>query len=200
MSRIAPARPRGLDLVRRVVYRSSKWMYGSVPEPASVTAHHRPLLLGYSAVALAHERFSRRVPSRLKELAMLRAAQLVGCEWCLDFGSRLAADGGVPEEHLRALSVWREADCFDAADRLALEYAEAMTRTPVEVSDELFERLRERFDEPQLVELTMSIALENLYSRFNWAFGIEGQGFSEGMYCVAPQAAAETLVGVSNAR
>jgi hypothetical protein len=62
-----------------------------------------------------------------------------------------------------------------------------MTCTPVEVSDELFATLRERFDERQMVELTMAIALENLYSRVNWTFGIEGEGFSQGMYCVRPQ-------------
>jgi hypothetical protein len=62
-----------------------------------------------------------------------------------------------------------------------------MTRTPVEVTDELFARLREHFDERQLVELTMAVALENLYTRFNWAMGIEGEGFSEGMYCVVPE-------------
>ena len=81
----------------------------------------------------------------------------------------------------------RESERFDPLERLVLEYSEAMTRTPVEVPDELFARLREHFDERQLVELTMAIGLENLYSRSNWAFGIEGQGFSEGMYCVAPQ-------------
>ena len=64
-----------------------------------------------------------------------------------------------------------------------------MSRTPVEVSDELFERLRARFDEGQLVELTSVIALENYRSRFNWAFRIGGEGFSEGAYCVAPQGA-----------
>ena len=64
-----------------------------------------------------------------------------------------------------------------------------MTRTPVEVPEELFARLREHFDERQIVELTMSIGLENLYSRTNWAFGIEGEGFSEGMYCVRPEGA-----------
>ncbi len=70
-----------------------------------------------------------------------------------------------------------------------LEYAEAMTRTPVVVPDTLVSALAEHFDERQLVELTMSVALENLYSRFNWALGIESEGFSEGMYCVRPEAA-----------
>jgi AhpD family alkylhydroperoxidase len=137
-------------------------------------------------VAMAAERSSCVAPG-LKSLAMLRAAQLVGCEWCLDFGSYLAANGGVPEAKLRELSLWRSSEVFDADERLVLEYAEGMTRTPVEVSDELFAALRERFDERQTVELTMAIALENLYSRVNWAFGIEGEGFSEGTYCVRPE-------------
>ena len=67
-----------------------------------------------------------------------------------------------------------------------LEYAEAMTRTPVEVSDELFAALREHFDERQLVELTHVIALENMRARFNGAFDMTPAGFSEGMVCVPP--------------
>ena len=202
MSRVAGYRPRHLDLLRRMVYRSAQRMYGGSLEPTRVIAHHKPLLLGYGAVALSQNRFARSVPVRLKELGMLRAAQLMGCEWCLDFGSRLAADAGIPEEDLRALTAWRSSERFDDVDRLVLEYAEAMTRTPVSVPDELVRQLRERFDSRQLVELTMSIALENLYSRFNWALGIESEGFSDGMYCVRPEPAdvSNPLEAVSGAR
>jgi AhpD family alkylhydroperoxidase len=161
-------------------------------EPAGVIAHHRPLLLGYGAMGMAFEKFAHTVEARLKHLAMLRTAQLTGCEWCLDFGSKLAQDSGVPVDDLRELSRWRQSDRFGELDRLVLEYAEGMTRTPVEVSDELFARLRDTFDERQIVELTMAIALENLYSRSNWALGIEGEGFSDGMYCVRPEAAVVT--------
>jgi AhpD family alkylhydroperoxidase len=161
-------------------------MYGRTMEPTAVIAHHRPLLVGYGAVAFALERYSHAVEERLKNLAMLRVSQLVGCEWCLDFGSMLAQKSGIPADTLRDLSHWRSSPQFDDLDRLVLEYSEAMTRTPVEVSDELFARLREHFDERQIVELTMAIGLENLFSRSNWAFGIHGEGFSDGMYCVRP--------------
>jgi AhpD family alkylhydroperoxidase len=187
MSRLAPVRPRGLDLARRVTFACARLIYGRTLEPTRIIAHHQPLMLGYGAVALAGDRFSRSVPARLKDIAMLRTAQLVGCEWCLDFGSKLARDSGVPEEDLRALTDWRRSDRFDGTDRAVLEYAEAMTRTPVEIPDELFARLRASFDERQIVELTMAIGLENLYSRTNWALGIEGEGFSEGLYCVRPE-------------
>jgi AhpD family alkylhydroperoxidase len=162
-------------------------MYGRDLEPSGVLAHHRPLLFGVGVASLAFERHSRAVDEHLKHLAMLRVSQLAGCEWCLDFGSYLAQQAGASEEQLREILVWRESERFDSLERLVLEYAEGMTRTPVDVPDELFERLREHFDERQIVELTMAIGLENLYSRSNWALGIEGQGFSDGMYCVVPE-------------
>ena len=193
MSRVQPREPKGLDLIRRITYRSAKRMYGRRLEPTGVLAHHKPLLLGTGGVGLAFERYSRAVEHRYKHLAMLRVAQLIGCEWCLDFGSWLARSGGVPEEKLRELSLWRQSSRFEPTERLVLEYAEAMTRTPVEVTDELFGRLREEFDDRQMVELTMAIALENLYSRSNWALGIGGEGFSEGMYCVRPEASLEAV-------
>lgn len=75
---------------------------------------------------------------------------------------------------------------FSDLERLVLEYADAMTRTPVEVSDALFARLRERFTEAQLVELTSAIAWENYRARFDHALGIEGENFTEGAVCAMP--------------
>ena len=67
-----------------------------------------------------------------------------------------------------------------------LEYADRMTQVPVEVPDTLFVRLREHFSEAQLVELTSAIAWENYRARFDHAFGIEGENFSEGAVCALP--------------
>lgn len=68
-----------------------------------------------------------------------------------------------------------------------LDYSVAMTQVPVEVSDELFAALRRHFHEAQMVELTAAIAWENYRARFNHAFGVEAQGFSEGAYCPMPE-------------
>jgi len=61
-----------------------------------------------------------------------------------------------------------------------------MTRVPVEVSDALFARLRERFTEAQLVELTSAIAWENYRARYDHAFGIEAENFTDGAVCALP--------------
>jgi alkylhydroperoxidase family enzyme len=63
-----------------------------------------------------------------------------------------------------------------------LAYAEAMTITGQRVGDELFAEVRRHFSEPQVVELTAAVALENFRSKFNVALGVESQGF-----CVVPQ-------------
>ncbi len=65
---------------------------------------------------------------------------------------------------------------------MALEYAERMTYTGQKVDDALFARVHEHFSEPQAVELTAAIALENFRSKFNPALGVQSQGF-----CLLPK-------------
>ena len=125
MSRLKPAEPHGLDLIRRMTYRTARRMYGRQLEPMQALGHHRTLLVGVGAVSMALERYSKSVDHHLKHLAMLRTSQLVGCEWCLDFGSYLAQQSGIPEQQLRELSTWRESGRFDPVERLVLEYAGA---------------------------------------------------------------------------
>lgn len=171
-------------------YRDSRKRFGAVMDPVAVFAHHPKLMLGYGGLELAADR-SHLVDERLKHLAEMRAGMLAGCEWCLDFGSALSAEKGVSEEELRALPVYWASERFSELDTLVLDYATGISRTPVDVPDGLFDRLSEHFDEAQLVELTTLIALENFRARFNWAFGLADQGFSEGSYCVRPESASQ---------
>lgn len=87
---------------------------------------------------------------------------------------------------MEALAGYRQSALFSETEKLVLDYATAMTETPVEVSDELFAKLREKFTESQLVELTATLAWENYRARFDHAFGIEAEGFTEGSYCAIP--------------
>ncbi len=89
-------------------------------------------------------------------------------------------DGG--DQKVADLGSWRESKAFSDFERTALEYAERMTHTGEKVDDRLFGRLKEHFSEPQIVELTAAIALENFRSKFNPALGVESQGF-----CLLPK-------------
>lgn len=89
-------------------------------------------------------------------------------------------EGG--DAKLADLEDWRRSTAFSDLERVALEYAERITYTDQKVDDALFARLKEHFSEPQVVELTAAIALENFRSKFNPSLGIEAQGF-----CLLPK-------------
>jgi alkylhydroperoxidase family enzyme len=108
-------------------------------------------------------------------------------------------EAGLTEEKLRALENYEESAVLSERERAVLRYADAMTSTPVEVPDELFQGLRRWFDERQLVELTESIAWENYRARFDHAFGAEAEGFSAGAYCPVPIGRSGTTPGPGGA-
>ncbi len=91
---------------------------------------------------------------------------------------------------IAALPNYRNSGLFSELEKLVLEYADSMTQTPVEIPDALFAKLREKFRDAQLVELTATLAWENYRARFDHAFGVEAEGFSEGSYCAVPAHAA----------
>jgi alkylhydroperoxidase family enzyme len=127
----------------------------------------------------------RSVDERIKNLVELKGAQLIGCEYCVDLGSQICRNSGFSEAELLALPRYRSSELFTDREKAALDYTVAVMRTPVEVTDELFTRMRSYFDERQLVEITALLTLVNV-DRFNAAFGIGSAGFSDGMICVPP--------------
>ena len=82
---------------------------------------------------------------------------------------------GVSDEKIDALEDYSNSELYDEIERLALEFADAMTITGRDVSDELFARLRGHFDEDALVELTATIAWENASTKFNRAMRVPSQ-------------------------
>jgi AhpD family alkylhydroperoxidase len=130
-------------------------------------------------------RKGKSVDERTKNLVELKGAQMIGCEFCVDLGSQICRNSGLSDEELLALPRYRHSDLFTEREKLALDYAVAVMRTPVEVTDDLFACLKEHFSDEQLVEITALLTLVNL-DRFNAAFGIGSAGFSEGLVCVPP--------------
>jgi AhpD family alkylhydroperoxidase len=174
--RLSPAPARGL--VARVAYAVSRRRWGHVLGPLQMSAHNKPILAGYAIYELALER-ANRIDPRLEELAGQRAATMTGCPFCIDYGEGHLPQLGLTPEQVRDVPSWRESDAFSGDERLVLEYAEEISQTPVHVSDELFDRLRERFDEAAIVELTAAVAFENYRGRFNHALGLGSEGFCD---------------------
>jgi alkylhydroperoxidase family enzyme len=188
MTRIQLVQHRKAGPIVRLIYRLSRRQFGRDVDPIAIYAHAPRLLIGYGVFEQATAK-QQLVEERLKTLAETKAAAVVNCEFCCDIASSLALEAGVSEAQLLALPHYRDSDHFSELERLVLDYAAAMSRTPARVSDELFAALREHFDERQLVELTNVIALENMRARFNSAFDMTPAGFREGMVCAIPEVA-----------
>ncbi len=91
------------------------------------------------------------------------------------------------EEQLRELARYRESSAFTPREKLVLDLAVAMTRTPPDVDDRLFAGLQKQFTSAQLVELVTEIGLGNLRGRFNTTFRCCVAGFSGDAYCPLPE-------------
>lgn len=102
----------------------------------------------------------------LVELVKIRASQINGCAYCLDMHTKDARAMGETEQRIYAVSAWREAPFFTDRERAALEWTEAVTRVAdTHVPDEVYARVRERFEESELFALTFAVIAINAWNR-----------------------------------
>jgi len=106
------------------------------------------------------------IDPKLRALIELRVSQINGCLYCVNMHSTQARDLGETQQRLDCLCAWWESDFFDAAERAALAWAEALTdiahsRAP----DATYEALAPHFTEQQIVDLTLIVATMNAWNR-----------------------------------
>jgi len=95
----------------------------------------------------------------------------------VDINTASGQAAGIDEEKFARLAEYQTSPLFSPLERAVLAYADAMTISGHDTTDELFADLRAHFSAEQMVELTAHVAFENFRSRFNHAFRIEAQGF-----------------------
>lgn len=105
----------------------------------------------------------------------------------MDINSAVSRAKGITEQQIHDLPRYRDSDAFSDDERLVLDLAVGMTRTPADVPEETIAALRQRMTEPQIVEIVSAVAWENYRSRWNIALGMPAAGFSEGAYCAVPE-------------
>jgi alkylhydroperoxidase family enzyme len=94
---------------------------------------------------------------------------------------------GISEEKLRDLARFESSAQFNEREKLALQLAVALTRTPADVSDPFYQALRAQYSERELAELSAVIAWENSRARFNRTFAVESDNYSHGQFCPLPE-------------
>ena len=193
MTYVEPRPARGAGIFVRFVYWMARRRVGRIPTPLAIMAHNRSVLAAVGGFEIGLER-STAVDVKLKELAMIKAASLVGCRFCIDIGTAIAHGHGVSEAKLRALPFHENSDEFTLLERKILDYAVQMTVTPSRPDGELVRELERELGVAGVVELTAAIAWENFRARFNHAVGAKEEGYSEGMVCLLPPSEAPRAV------
>jgi AhpD family alkylhydroperoxidase len=123
-------------------------------------------LLAVSAF-LAHS----GLEENLRDLISIRASEINGCAWCLDFHTKRARSSGETEQRIYLLSGWRDAPVYSLRERAALEWTEALTLIAGHpVPEDLYQRAREHFSEAELANLTIAVGVTNVWNRINVAF------------------------------
>ena len=107
---------------------------------------------------------------QLLELVKLRASQINGCAYCVQYHILQAESLGVPADKLNLVVVWRETPLFSTRERAALAWTEALTLLTEGVSDELFAEVAAEFSEKELAYLSSAIASINVWNRLGVAY------------------------------
>jgi len=171
-------------LLARLAFFLSRRSYGRVITPARVYALDSGLLLAVGLMEEVQER-AKQTSAPVKQLARMLVAWRIGCPWCLDFGTHTSIHQGIAEEQLRSLPDYEHSPLFTEEERAVLRYADAMTRTPVWVPDDVFEALKTLYTDRQILEVTAAIAWENYHARVNHALDLEAEGVAERV-CLVP--------------
>jgi len=125
------------------------------------------------------------LPTATQELVKLRASQINGCGMCTDMHTKDALAAGEDAQRLHLVAAWREAKVFTEAERAALELAEQGTRIADAaggVTDDAWANAAKHYDEDQLAALVATIAVINMYNRFNVIVRQPAGDYQPGMF------------------
>ncbi|WP_136706205.1 carboxymuconolactone decarboxylase family protein [Agromyces sp. H66] len=157
---------------------AARRMLGTVPDSMGVLANHPALMRASMGIGRKIEALDE-LDRTLASYAVMATAAYVGCSWCLDYNYYKAHHEGLDEAKARHVPNWRESSVFTPLERDVMAYAEAMSRTPPAVTDELSARLLDALGPAALIELTAKVAFMNLSARMNVALGIHSDGFAD---------------------
>ena len=149
-------------------------VFGFVPNGARIMAHRPEIVLGYLQLRRAvMDPGSGTVPAELKSLIGHVASKTSGCRYC-QAHTVYAADQS-PEASARVEDVlsYRTSELFTPAERAALDLAAAAASVPNGVTDEHFAKLRNHWDEGQIVEILAVVALYGFLNRWNYSLATQ---------------------------
>lgn len=169
----------------KLFFWNQKRRYGQVLEPAKLWGKSPKV---FAALALLYGALDRKsspielslrspIELSLRSLITIRVSQINWCKFCVDINSMMVLKRGNSEEKLNDLENYQNSGLFSEREKAALNYAEKITLSDKQVSDDDRLKLKEFFSNDDIIELTALIAFQNMSSKFNAALDVEPQGF-----------------------
>lgn len=183
MSIITTAEGHRFPWYVKLFFWNQKRKYGAVLEPARLWGRSPKVFATLASLYGAFDRGSSPLEPSLRTLVTVRVSQINWCPFCVDINSATALKRGIADEKLLSLADYATSDLYGDREKAALAYAEAVTDSNRQTTDEHFEALRQHFDDDAIIELTGLIGFQNMSSKFNAALGVKPQGFC----AIAPQ-------------
>ncbi|MCC5843207.1 MAG: carboxymuconolactone decarboxylase family protein [Verrucomicrobia bacterium] len=177
MSRISPKPLSQYPWTLRFLYKRQIRKWGHPVIPTQIWGRQPGLLWRFLSFFRTLERKRSPIPPVLRALITVKVSQINHCAFCVDFNAMRVLQHEGAEAKLDGLADPESCAAFSDAEKAALAYAEAVTRSDVDVDDALFDRLRAHYDDDAIVELTALTAFQNLSSKFNAALDLPSQGF-----------------------
>jgi len=185
------ARVKGVSIDRvaddiKPIYRKFTGEYGDFTNQARALAHSPEAMRALYGLLLAW-REVESIPRRLVEIAVVTVSRLNRCEYCVAHHAPVLSQFGLAHESIEQI-LESNPPGFVELDLLVRDYARLVTERPWGIRDGVFERLREHFDEAQIVELTVRIALCGLFNKFNKALQVDmEESAMSDLFTVGPQ-------------
>jgi uncharacterized peroxidase-related enzyme len=174
MSRVSHVPSTALPAPAAAVYEQYASGYGPFRNQVAVFAHV-PAAVQHIMGLLLELKQQKNIKWRYVELAIVVTSKLNQCHYCVGHHTPPLMVEGLSQAAIDRLPEFVDNPELDEIDRLVVEYTIAVTQNAQRVSDRLFDRLRARFSEAQIVELTLRIALCGFFNRFNDALQIDDE-------------------------
>ena len=163
----------------RPLYYLQRRRYGAILEPGLLWGRVPKLFAAVAGFYAVIDRKRSPLDPVLRSLIIVRVSQINWCHFCVDINSATLAQRTGSMDKVLELERWSDSTVYDDRERVALEYAEAVTYTDQQVSKSLMARLKQHLDDDAVIELTGLIAFQNLSSKFNAALDVPAQGFCQ---------------------
>lgn len=177
---IAP--PRNIPFYLKFGIWISKRITGKDLLPARILAWYPKAAIGSGVLEALVAHHDGLLDERMLKIVRIQASFAAACPFCIDMNSFQSEESHVTQEELMVLQGRKSVDevpSFSQRERLAMEYARLVSKTPLQFPRDFIEELKRHFNEREIVILASTAAQVNYWARLIQALGIPPAGFSD---------------------